>query len=64
MKSWKVFIGTPWRGGRLKLASVASVAGSNMYIVGPFARTHTVTMRPWLSNVTLPQSPPWKVEST
>ena len=44
------------RGGSACAASVSSVSGSSMRSVGPAAPTQTVTIRPWVSNVTDPQS--------
>ena len=44
------------RGGSDCSASVSSVFGSSIRSVGPASPTQTVTIRPWLSNVTEPQS--------
>ena len=57
MKSWKILVGTVWRGGRSNVASGASVRGSNMYSRGPPSPTQIDTTRPRRSNVIEPQSP-------
>ena len=59
MKFWNtepVEPGRLWRGGSEKVASVASVVGSNMYSSGPASPTQTDTSRPRESKVIEPQS--------
>src|SRR5581483_11371849 len=51
-----MLLGTLCRGGRLNVARVSSVFGSNMYSCGPAIPTHTEMTRPWWSNVIDPQS--------
>src|SRR5438105_4717895 len=51
-----MLLGRFWRSGRLNVASVASVFGSNMYSSGPVVPMQIEITRPRRSNVIDPQS--------